>query len=55
MELTKSQWMARAEAYLEAAEHLELSWTDDNDEFAQGKVVSERLKKEADKCFAKAK
>jgi hypothetical protein len=40
--LTKEQWLARAEAYDEAAEHLGQSWTDDAEERTQGDVVARR-------------
>ena len=42
--LTYSEWMARAEAYYEASEHLRQSWTDDETERRQGEIVSDKLR-----------
>ena len=52
--LTKKQWLARAEAYFEAAEHLGQSWTDDPEERRQGDKVSCRLRDISNKCFERA-
>lgn len=47
-------WTARAEAYQEAAEHLQLYWTDDPLELEQGKVVAEELWRRSRSCREKA-
>lgn len=52
--LTKEQWEARAEAYQEAATHLDQSWTDDPVERAQGDKVAVRLRDIAMKCWERA-
>lgn len=54
MKLTIKQWTARAEAWLEAADHLQLNWTDDKEEMIQGNIVSDLLRKKSDECFAKS-
>lgn len=47
--LTSVQCFARAEALQEAADHvLLMNWTEDQDEWAQGKVVGEALLKECE-------
>lgn len=51
---TKKEWLARAEAYREASEHLELAWTDDKLERQQGNIVSVRLKGLYEKCLDRA-
>lgn len=48
--LTKEQWLARAVAYEEAAEYLDLEWADEAEERAQGKIVRQRLLHEARLC-----
>ena len=54
MKLTIKQWTARAEAWLEAAGHLELNWTEDKEEQIQGEIVADICRKKADECFAKS-
>lgn len=44
--LTVAQCEARAEAYREAADHLELNWTDDPLEYDEGARISRRLRSE---------
>jgi hypothetical protein len=51
MKLTKAQWEARGQAYSEAAEHLRQNWTDDPDEWEQGKGIAEKLDQAATACF----
>jgi len=53
--LTAEQWDARAIAYEEAAEHLSLAWTDDDEEARQGDVVAVHLSKLAEMCRNKAR
>ncbi len=45
---------ARAIALEEAAQHLDLNWTDEQIERAQGEVVSRQLRAEAEKWRDKA-
>jgi hypothetical protein len=52
--LNKEQWLARAEAYFEAAEHLGQAWTDNPEERTQGDIVSCRLRDISNKCFERA-
>lgn len=52
--LTSQVLAARAQAYLEAAEHLGLAWTDDSVEWEQGQLVAQWLEREADRLLAKA-
>jgi hypothetical protein len=54
MKLTQSEWLSKAEAYLEAAEHLSLVWTDDKEEIKMGKVVESELRKLAGNCYKNA-
>lgn len=42
--LTQKQMLARAEAYREAADHLLLNWTEDEEERSQGDLIAFRLK-----------
>ena len=49
--LTTAQCSARATALEEAADHLDIKWTDNPDEIAQGKIVSEALRKQAKKWW----
>ena len=49
MKLCADTLEARAAAFEEAADHLELKWTDDVLEFSQGKIVAEGLRKQAAK------
>jgi surface antigen len=57
MTTRRKQWLARAEAYDEAAEHLHQSWTDDPTEHTQGLIASNHLRNLAQHCrnHAKAK
>lgn len=48
--MSSRDWHARGAAYLEAAEHLKLTWTIDPYEIAQGNIVSKLLERESDKC-----
>ena len=48
MTLAIKQLMGRYEACVEAAEHLKLSWTDDDDEYEEGKYIIKQLYKQAD-------
>jgi len=52
--LASQRWDARAEAYEEAAGHLEQSWTSDPAEKVQGQIVAARLWKQAEKCRQRA-
>jgi hypothetical protein len=52
--MTSQQWQARAEAYLEAAEHLDQCWTEDAIEKKQGFIVGKMLRSKADQCEAKS-
>lgn len=52
--LNREQWLARAEAYFEAAQHLGMSWTDDRIERDQGDAVACRLRDISIKCFERA-
>lgn len=52
--LTARQMDGRYEALSEAAEHLLMDWTNVPSEFAEGRVMSEWLKKEARKWLARA-
>lgn len=54
MKLTAEQWDARGWALTEAAEHLEQEWTSDTDERAQGVIIGQRLRREAQQCFERA-
>ncbi len=47
--LTEEICTARAEALEEAAQHLELSWTDCSIEMAQGVIIATQLLKRAEK------
>lgn len=48
--MAPADWRARGEAYLEAARHLDLHWTDDKKEIDQGAVVAALLVRESNKC-----
>ncbi|POA45587.1 hypothetical protein C1893_23310 [Pseudomonas sp. MPR-ANC1] len=52
--LTVKQMEGRYEALNEAAEHLLMDWTNVPSEFTEGRVVSDKLKKEAAKWLARA-
>lgn len=52
--LTSEQLFARFQAFDEAAEHLQLDWTDDPLEREQGKIASEQIRLLADRVRAKA-
>lgn len=53
--MTPKEWLARSEAYHEAAEHIgEMDWTDDPAERKQGKIVAEKLRDESIKCAKRA-
>jgi hypothetical protein len=54
MKMHSEDWSARAEAYTEAANHLELEWTSDTRERHQGAVLVAMLRREAIKCHTKA-
>jgi hypothetical protein len=51
VKLTQTQCAARATALEEAADHLDLHWTDNTDEVAQGKQVSASLRAQAKKWW----
>lgn len=51
----KEDWLARAHAYDECAEHMGMDWSDGSPaetkrEVEQGKIVAEKLRNEAEKC-----
>lgn len=52
--LTSEQLFARFQAFDEAADHLQLDWTDDPLEREQGKIVSQQIRLLADKARDKA-
>lgn len=45
---------SRAEALQECADHLLMSWTDDETEIREGNKLSKKLQKMADRCRDKA-
>lgn len=47
--MNEKQRAAKIEALIEAAEHLELDWTDDAEERRQGKVVAAELLRRVDR------
>lgn len=53
--LTARQMVARYEALTEAALHLEMDWTDEPSEKTEGIVMSDWLKREAQKWLNKSK
>ncbi|WP_426237389.1 hypothetical protein [Pseudomonas sp. TWP3-2] len=53
--LTAKQMEGRYEALNEAAEHLLMDWTNVPSELAEGRVMSEWLKRQAEKWLARAK
>lgn len=48
--MKKADWTARGEAYTESAEHLQLAWSDDPIERAQGDILTALFRKEAERC-----
>lgn len=48
--LNQEDWTARAEAYQEAAEHLDQTWTKDPKEEKQRNFVTRRLWAESKRC-----
>lgn len=52
--MSKNDWLARAEACNSAASHLELDWTDNSMERAQGKVIVRMLRKTEMACQREA-
>lgn len=51
---TSKDWRARAAAYLEAAEHLDQSWTEDIREREQGVSVKSALMAKVNECEVNA-
>lgn len=52
--MTAADWKAKGDAYEEAAEHLLLSWTEDERERFQGLTVNAELMKRAEVCWRNA-
>ena len=48
--MTAEEWEARAEAFEEAATHLNLPWTDDATEQKQGDIAAEKIRGLAKRC-----
>ena len=53
--MTAKDWTARAEAFDEAAEHLDQAWTDDPLEQKQGTIAGRKIRKDAERCRQIAK
>lgn len=51
--MTAADWQAKGTAFEEAAEHLGMSWTEDEREFSQGKIVAAELMRRAEQCWRK--
>lgn len=52
--MTSEDWFARFQAFDEAAEHLQLDWSDDPLEREQGKIASQQIRLLADRARNKA-
>jgi len=55
MKMTEEQIEARMEAWYQVVTSLDGDWTDDNEEFKEGKKLRKQLQKMADKWYSKVK
>lgn len=52
--LTREQYLARAAAWTEAADHLRMAWTEDEEEIHQGHTIATYCENRADELMEKA-